>query len=252
MANDYVQAHSRKRRRLDEKGCSLNALAPVEHKADTGRRSTPTRQLKLSPELQELLGGRKYCHEDELTQKLLLDFLILQNEVKVVDTFQVQVMTMTGDEISVTIDEEENKVSSVKAEIEQKEGISRHLQLLFRDPASEKGALSGGLDGDGAQRPLGREEVITESCTMYLIEKNKRKRPTQQDALDYLEQVRAVVGSNIYGRVLGILKRFRTGSIDTEKVWSKIGQLFEGHPKLMKDFLIFLPDHTYEQFSELV
>uniref|UniRef100_A0A8B9KDB4 Paired amphipathic helix protein Sin3a n=1 Tax=Astyanax mexicanus TaxID=7994 RepID=A0A8B9KDB4_ASTMX len=66
---------------------------------------------------------------------------------------------------------------------------------------------------------------------------------TVEDALSYLDQVKLQFGSQpqVYNDFLDIMKEFKSQSIDTPGVISRVSQLFKGHPDLIMGFNTFLP-----------
>uniref|UniRef100_A0A8C4Y379 SIN3 transcription regulator family member A n=1 Tax=Gopherus evgoodei TaxID=1825980 RepID=A0A8C4Y379_9SAUR len=64
-----------------------------------------------------------------------------------------------------------------------------------------------------------------------------------KDALSYLDQVKLQFGSQpqVYNDFLDIMKEFKSQSIDTPGVISRVSQLFKGHPDLIMGFNTFLP-----------
>ncbi|KAE8617316.1 hypothetical protein XENTR_v10009034 [Xenopus tropicalis] len=64
-----------------------------------------------------------------------------------------------------------------------------------------------------------------------------------EDALSYLDQVKLQFGSQpqVYNDFLDIMKEFKSQSIDTPGVISRVSQLFKGHPELIMGFNTFLP-----------
>ncbi|XP_021549741.1 paired amphipathic helix protein Sin3a isoform X4 [Neomonachus schauinslandi] len=64
-----------------------------------------------------------------------------------------------------------------------------------------------------------------------------------EDALSYLDQVKLQFGSQpqVYNDFLDIMKEFKSQSIDTPGVISRVSQLFKGHPDLIMGFNTFLP-----------
>uniref|UniRef100_A0A8C7L3Q0 Paired amphipathic helix protein Sin3a n=1 Tax=Oncorhynchus kisutch TaxID=8019 RepID=A0A8C7L3Q0_ONCKI len=72
----------------------------------------------------------------------------------------------------------------------------------------------------------------------------KEKQPTSvEDALSYLDQVKLQFGNQpqVYNDFLDIMKEFKSQSIDTPGVISRVSQLFKGHPDLIMGFNTFLP-----------
>uniref|UniRef100_A0A8C0YTQ7 Paired amphipathic helix protein Sin3a n=2 Tax=Cyprinus carpio TaxID=7962 RepID=A0A8C0YTQ7_CYPCA len=68
-------------------------------------------------------------------------------------------------------------------------------------------------------------------------------RSCVEDALSYLDQVKLQFGSHpqVYNDFLDIMKEFKSQSIDTPGVISRVSQLFKGHPDLIMGFNTFLP-----------
>ncbi|KAM8890972.1 SIN3 transcription regulator family member Aa isoform 1-T1 [Spinachia spinachia] len=64
-----------------------------------------------------------------------------------------------------------------------------------------------------------------------------------EDALSYLDQVKLQFGNQpqVYNDFLDIMKEFKSQSIDTPGVISRVSQLFKGHPDLIMGFNTFLP-----------
>ncbi|XP_034392021.1 paired amphipathic helix protein Sin3a-like [Cyclopterus lumpus] len=69
------------------------------------------------------------------------------------------------------------------------------------------------------------------------------KRLKVEDALSYLDQVKLQFGNQpqVYNDFLDIMKEFKSQSIDTLGVISRVSQLFRGHPDLIMGFNTFLP-----------
>lgn len=64
-----------------------------------------------------------------------------------------------------------------------------------------------------------------------------------EDALSYLDQVKLQFGNQpqVYNDFLDIMKEFKSQSIDTPGVISRVSSLFKGHPELIVGFNTFLP-----------
>ncbi|XP_031694705.1 paired amphipathic helix protein Sin3a-like isoform X2 [Anarrhichthys ocellatus] len=64
-----------------------------------------------------------------------------------------------------------------------------------------------------------------------------------EDALSYLDQVKLQFGNQpqVYNDFLDIMKEFKSQSIDTPGVISRVSQLFKAHPDLIVGFNTFLP-----------
>nr|XP_060644193.1 katanin p80 WD40 repeat-containing subunit B1 [Anolis sagrei ordinatus] len=87
----------------------------------------------------------------------------------------------------------------------------------------------------GAQR----EDVPAVIELLCVLEKFREV----EDALSYLDQVKLQFGSQpqVYNDFLDIMKEFKSQSIDTPGVISRVSQLFKGHPDLIMGFNTFLP-----------
>jgi hypothetical protein len=70
--------------------------------------------VKLSEELRELMGGRTYIKEEELTRAVLLEWAKRQGAVTEVDLLSITVQTMGGTELEVKLEEGKNEVKSLK------------------------------------------------------------------------------------------------------------------------------------------
>ncbi|XP_066551383.1 paired amphipathic helix protein Sin3b [Amia ocellicauda] len=81
----------------------------------------------------------------------------------------------------------------------------------------------------------------------YIVQKPVQQQHFQklkvEDALSYLDQVKIRFGNDpgIYNKFLDIMKEFKSQSIDTPGVISRVSQLFHGHPDLVLGFNAFLP-----------
>ncbi|KAK4251783.1 hypothetical protein C7999DRAFT_10557 [Corynascus novoguineensis] len=72
------------------------------------------------------------------------------------------------------------------------------------------------------------------------------QQPILNDALSYLDQVKVQFHEqpDVYNRFLDIMKDFKSQTIDTPGVISRVSELFAGHPNLIQGFNTFLP-HGY-------
>ncbi|XP_041085739.1 paired amphipathic helix protein Sin3b-like isoform X3 [Polyodon spathula] len=81
----------------------------------------------------------------------------------------------------------------------------------------------------------------------YVVQKQVQQQHFQklkvEDALSYLDQVKIRFGNDpgIYNKFLDIMKEFKSQSIDTPGVISRVSQLFHGHTDLVLGFNAFLP-----------
>lgn len=69
------------------------------------------------------------------------------------------------------------------------------------------------------------------------------QQPILNDALSYLDQVKVQFHEmpDVYNRFLDIMKDFKSQTIDTPGVISRVSDLFAGHPNLIQGFNTFLP-----------
>ncbi|CAK7262925.1 Transcriptional regulatory protein sin3 [Sporothrix epigloea] len=69
------------------------------------------------------------------------------------------------------------------------------------------------------------------------------QQPILNDALSYLDQVKIQFHEqpDVYNRFLDIMKDFKSQTIDTPGVISRVSDLFAGHPTLIQGFNTFLP-----------
>ena len=116
--------------------------------------------------LRKLVGGVRFCREEELTRAVLLEFLKLQGAIKKVKGLvEVTVQTMAGASFAVMLEEEggsNSNVRALKAEIEEVEGALRYWQELFM--------LVEGVE-DGSEEPLSDDFEIGSACTVALCVK---------------------------------------------------------------------------------
>uniref|UniRef100_A0A671VCV6 Paired amphipathic helix protein Sin3a n=1 Tax=Sparus aurata TaxID=8175 RepID=A0A671VCV6_SPAAU len=87
--------------------------------------------------------------------------------------------------------------------------------------------------GSGNGKPINRLMKLTFPFSV----------PKVEDALSYLDQVKLQFGNQpqVYNDFLDIMKEFKSQSIDTPGVISRVSQLFKGHPDLIMGFNTFLP-----------
>jgi len=122
--------------------------------------------LKLSEELQELMGGRKYIKEEELTRAVLLEWAKRQGAVKEVNLISITVQTMGGTELEVKMDDSENSVHCLKQNIQDGHGIAAFSQQLFL--VSKKGGDKAEANVEAKQEPMGDGELLVIDCCVAL------------------------------------------------------------------------------------
>ena len=122
--------------------------------------------VKLSEELQELMGGRKYIKEEELTREVLLEWARRQGAVKEVNLISVTVQSMGGTEVEVKLEDSDNTVRSLKQNIQDSQGISSFSQQLFL--VSKKGSDKAEEIVEVKQGPMGDDQLIVGDCCVAL------------------------------------------------------------------------------------
>jgi hypothetical protein len=125
--------------------------------------------LKLSEELRELMGGRKYIKEEELTRAVLLEWAKKQGGVTEVNLVSITVQSMGGTELEVQMDDSDNSVRSLKQNIQDSQGISAFTQQLFLVSKGGDNNAAGASGGAGAkQEPLKDDTLVSDSSIVAL------------------------------------------------------------------------------------
>ena len=122
--------------------------------------------VKLSEELQELIGGRKYIKEEELTREVLLEWARRQGAVKEVNLISIIVQSMGGTEVEVKLEDSDNTVRSLKQNIQDSQGISSFSQQLFL--VSKKGSDKAEEIVEVKQEPMGDDQLLLVDCCVAL------------------------------------------------------------------------------------
>ena len=123
-----------------------------------------TQFVALPDGLRALMGGRKFCPQEELTREVLLQYLKEKGDIREVDgLLDITVQTMTGKSFDVVLESGSSaQIGLLKSEIEEAEGTPACCQDLFvlRDGAA--------ANEEGSVVPLADGFVISESCTIAL------------------------------------------------------------------------------------
>ena len=153
-------SRNKKRQRLDDEEDEGNKKTDDQTEVD----------LRLSEELRELLGGRKYVKAKDLTREILLEYAKRQGAVTVVDLLSVTIQTMGGTELEVKLDESQNTVEWLKLAIQDEQGISTFTQQLFLvSKKSDDNNAAGTSGGAGAkQEPLKDDALVSDSSIVAL------------------------------------------------------------------------------------
>jgi hypothetical protein len=123
--------------------------------------------VKLSEELRELMGGRKYIKEEELTRAVLLEWAKKrQGAVKEVNLISITVQSMGGTESEVKLEDSDNTVRSLKQNIQDSQGIASFNQQLFLVSKKSGGETEASVDAK--QEPMGDDQLIVVDCCVAL------------------------------------------------------------------------------------
>jgi hypothetical protein len=124
-----------------------------------------TVDVKLSQELRELMGGRTYIKEEELTRNVLLEWAKRQGAVKEVNLISITVQTMGGTELEVKLEDTANSVSCVKQSICDGHGIATFSQQLF---LVSKCGNKAEANVEAKQEPMGDAQLLVVDCCVAL------------------------------------------------------------------------------------
>ena len=124
-----------------------------------------TQHVALPDGLRALMGGRKFCPQEELTREVLLQYLKAKGDIREVDRLlDITVQTMTGKSFDVVLESGSSAlIGLLKSEIEEVEGTPACRQDLFVLRVGEAAAAE-----EGSAIPLADGFVISESCTIAL------------------------------------------------------------------------------------
>jgi hypothetical protein len=130
------------------------------------KKNSETVDVKLSAELRELMAGRKYVKEEELTRAVLLEWAKRQGAVQEVNLISITVQSMGGTEMEVKMDDTDNTVRSLKRNIQDTQGISAFSQQLFL--VSKKSGDKAEVAVEAKQEPMGDTELLSVDCCVAL------------------------------------------------------------------------------------
>ena len=122
-----------------------------------------TQHVALPDGLRALMGGRKFCPQEELTREVLLQYLKVKGDIREVDgLLDITVQTMTGKSFDVVLESGSSaQIGLLKSEIEEAEGTPACRQDLFVLRVGEAAE-------EGSAVPLADGFLISESCTIAL------------------------------------------------------------------------------------
>ena len=143
----------------------MNGNGRVNKRQRVEEEQPDTVDVKLSQELRELLGGRTYVKEEELTRTVLLEWAKRQGAVKEVNLISITVQTMGGTELEVKLDDTANSVSCLKQSIQDGHGIPSFNQQLFLVSKSGDKAEA---NVEAKQEPMSDTELLMVDCCVAL------------------------------------------------------------------------------------
>ena len=121
--------------------------------------------VALPDGLRALMGGRKFCPQEELTREVLLQYLKAKGDIREVDgLLDITVQTMTGKSFDVVLESGSTaQIGLLKSEIEEVEGTPACRQDLFVLRVGEAAA-----EEEGSAVPVADDFLISDSCTIAL------------------------------------------------------------------------------------
>ena len=137
----------------------------VSKRQRTEENEEETQYVALPDGLRALMGGRKFCPQEELTREVLLQYLKTKGDIREVDgLLDITVQTMTGKSFDVVLESGNTaQIGLLKSEIEEAEGTPACRQDLLVLREGEEAAAE-----EGSAVPLADDFVISESCTIAL------------------------------------------------------------------------------------
>ena len=139
-----------------------------------------TQHVALPDGLRALMGGRKFCPQEELTREVLLQYLKAKGEIREVEgLLDITVQTMTGKSFDVMLESGSiARIGLLKSEIEEAEGTPACRQNLLVLRVGEEAAAE-----EGSAVPLSDDFMISESCTIALCVAIEPGQPALEQAI---------------------------------------------------------------------
>ncbi|KAH6619265.1 hypothetical protein B0J18DRAFT_411575 [Chaetomium sp. MPI-SDFR-AT-0129] len=120
------------------------------------------------------------------------------------------------------------------------DGARAMQQLPFGSGMGPGHAIPQGSTG----MPQGQQPILNVGLAQACLRSSSFSTDSPpQDALSYLDQVKVQFHEqpDVYNKFLDIMKDFKSQTIDTPGVISRVSDLFAGHPNLIQGFNTFLP-----------
>ena len=85
--------------------------------------------VRLSPSVEDFMGGKRYCKESELTRCRLLAYERSKGRIsECLQLVRVTVTNLDGKTTTHTLDSERHQVGDLKFLVEEKQGVEWHAQ----------------------------------------------------------------------------------------------------------------------------
>uniref|UniRef100_A0A8C2GEL8 SIN3 transcription regulator family member Ab n=1 Tax=Cyprinus carpio TaxID=7962 RepID=A0A8C2GEL8_CYPCA len=159
-----------------------------------------------------------------------------------VDSFQHRVLNSASSLYETALDNMQPS-SSMQYSVSQTYQLSMAQSSGGHGHTSSSAVHSGPHHHGPAVQPVGQGHSHATPAPAPTLGQQQFQRLKVEDALSYLDQVKLQFGNQpqVYNDFLDIMKEFKSQSIDTPGVISRVSQLFKGHPDLIMGFNTFLP-----------
>ncbi|XP_051557779.1 paired amphipathic helix protein Sin3a isoform X2 [Myxocyprinus asiaticus] len=160
-----------------------------------------------------------------------------------VDSFQHRVLLNSASTMYETAQDNMQPSSSMQYSVSQTYQLSMAQCSGGHGHTSSSAVHSGPHLHGPAVQSVGQGHSQTTPASAPTLGQQQFQRLKVEDALSYLDQVKLQFGNQpqVYNDFLDIMKEFKSQSIDTPGVISRVSQLFKGHPDLIMGFNTFLP-----------
>ncbi|XP_065145319.1 paired amphipathic helix protein Sin3a [Paramisgurnus dabryanus] len=158
------------------------------------------------------------------------------------DSFQHRVLN-SASSLFETAPDNMQPSSSMQYSVSQTYQLSMAQNSGGHGHTSNTAVLSGPHHHGPTVQTVGQGHSHTPAAPAPTLGQQQFQRLKVEDALSYLDQVKLQFGNQpqVYNDFLDIMKEFKSQSIDTPGVISRVSQLFKGHPDLIMGFNTFLP-----------
>ncbi|XP_052006215.1 paired amphipathic helix protein Sin3a-like isoform X2 [Xyrauchen texanus] len=159
------------------------------------------------------------------------------------DSFQHRVLLNSASTMYETAQDNMQPSSSMQYPVSQTYQLSMAQSSGGNGHTSSSAVHSGPHLHGPAVQSVGQGHTPMTPASAPTLGQQQFQRLKVEDALSYLDQVKLQFGNQpqVYNDFLDIMKEFKSQSIDTPGVISRVSQLFKGHPDLIMGFNTFLP-----------